>query len=165
MIRITIQVLLIMACLVALWALAPRVREALHPPALPMVSPNATSVANSAAPSLPELALPSFERLTHLLNAPIFFSSRKLPRAEAVSVTAEQDGDREEKARDVARLKLFGIMMHGNKRRAIMGAAGGAPRWFDQGDTIAGWRIDRIEPGFVVVRKNGRTERIDLYKR
>gem|GEM_PF-5247175 len=62
-------------------------------------------------------------------------------------------------------LQLQGVMIAGGKRRAFLRIKGQAPKWFDQGDAVIGWRITRISPKFVVLRRNGREARINLYQR
>ena len=161
MIRIALQLMAIVLVALGLWKMAPRVERALHVAPLPGRSPGATGSAAAPAPTLPEFAPPPLERFADLLRAPIFFSSRRMPRSSASTTPTEEQ---RRILPTVAQLRLQGVMIHKGRRRALLHVQGKAPKWYEQGETIIGWRITRIGEGFVVLHKDGREARVSLYQ-
>jgi len=166
MIRLALQLMAIVLGAFGLWIMASRLGEELHAPDLPASSSGAAGDSAPAVISaLPEFAAPPFEHFTDLLSAPIFFASRRMPQPSVAPPKRQEPAPARVETPSMETLQLQGVMIAGGKRRAFLRIKGQAPKWFDQGDAVIGWRITRISPKFVVLRRNGREARINLYQR
>lgn len=129
------------AALLAVLALWPWARWALHAPdRAPELAPAAAS-----APA----ALPALETFAEIAQRPLFTPGR---RPSPTTPVAAPQG-----------LRLEGVIVMGAEKRAIIKQADGHTARLGEGDTIGEWTVRRIDPDHVLLVAGDR--RLDLTPR
>ena len=60
---------------------------------------------------------------------------------------------------------LLGVMTGGARNAALVSLQGDDPNWLSEGDDLQGWNLGEITPGFIILEREGRRHRVELYER
>lgn len=111
-----------------------------------------------APPPLKLTALPPKERFAEIAARPIFNQDRRADPSASVAA-APVDGAADE-PEDLAQYHLVGIVTDATTRLALLRNANGATTKVRAGDTLNGWRIEKIDVSGVTATDGIRSARL-----
>ena len=112
---------------------------------------------------------PSFQQMSSALDRPLFRKSRKpfvpgdieLPAAVEVVQSAPPPPA---PPPDMSQLVLKGVLISETDKRALIATADSPDGvWLQPGATVAGWKVDKLEPGRAILALGSQTIELKLY--
>ena len=113
-----------------------------------------------APPSLKMVAVPPAAAFDVITARPIFNAGRK---PDPQTTAASSAGDVAVQG-DLSEFRLVGIVTDSATQRALIEKSGSPSIRVGPGDTLAGWRIQKIDASGVVATKNGQSQKIVILK-
>jgi hypothetical protein len=109
------------------------------------------------ASELAPLELPPRDAFDEIAARPLFSESRHpfvAPQTEVAGETQPADEN--------LSVELVGTLLRGELRAALLQPAGQSSRWLREGEQIAGWQIERIEPARIVLGSGDEAKTLEL---
>ena len=120
------------------------------------------SIAVRTPPALSMREMPPLSSFAEIQARPLFNADRKPDPgsgrgAPTVPAAASAQGE-------LSEFRVVGIVADSSTQRAIVERPGARALKLAPGDQLAGWRVDKIDTGGIVVSKDGRSVRIGIPK-
>lgn len=113
-----------------------------------------------APPELKMAAMPPAETFAEIVQRPLFNENRLPDPARAQATADTGDGSTAPAASDLSQFKLVGVITASSIRIALVQRAGGETKRVRAGDTIDGWRIEKIDVSGVTASDGNRSARL-----
>ena len=130
------------------------------------------AAADAGAPvaAFPPLALeppaepPALSDFDEIVRRPLFTVARRPPEAPAESAPeAAAEPAAAEAEAPLPELQLVGIAIDGGNRQALLRTTGAGEEWVSEGDSVAGWRLERVAADGVVLGSGEARQELSLY--
>ncbi|MEM9029156.1 MAG: hypothetical protein AAGC70_12380 [Pseudomonadota bacterium] len=132
------------------------------------VATTRTSI-DQAKPDIPSIRKLEHSQTAAVLQKPIFFRDRRIPKPNSVS-RPKRPKRNTVRRRQVPRtppqirLRLLGVVLSGDTQKALVSIDGRAPFWVKVGDRLnSEWRVAKIETNTLTGAAGAREKEFQLY--